>query len=88
MCIRDRVQRLEILLHLKDEPHYSVDKLRKLIKNRYGIVYSSSQSYYELLKEGGLSWHQTQAVNPKRDEVEVLLKRQELKKNWMPAKPK
>ena len=75
-----KVQRLEILLHLKDEPHYSVDKLRKLIKNRYGIVYSSSQSYYDLLKEGGLSWHQTQAVNPKRDEVEVLLKRQELKK--------
>ncbi|NJM12026.1 MAG: winged helix-turn-helix domain-containing protein [Synechococcaceae cyanobacterium SM1_2_3] len=51
-----------------------------MIKNRYGIVYSSSQSYYDLLKEGGLSWHQTQAVNPKRDEVEVLLKRQELKK--------
>ena len=75
-----KVQRLEILLHLKDEPHYSVDKLRKLIKNRYGIVYSSSQSYYDLLKEGGLSWHQTQAVNPKRDEVEILLKRQELKK--------
>ncbi len=67
-----KTQRLEILLHLKDEPH----------------VYQSSQSYYDLLKEGGLSWHQTQAFNPKRDEVEVLLKRQELKKNWMPAKTK
>jgi len=74
------VQRLEILLHLKDEPHYSVEELMELIKNRYGIVYQSSQSYYDLLKEGGLSWHQTQAINPKRDEVEVLLKRQDLKK--------
>ena len=75
-----KTQRLEILLHLKDEPHYSVDKLRELIKNRYGIVYQSSQSYYDLLKAGGLSWHQTQAINPRRDELEVLLKRQELKK--------
>ena len=73
--------RFEILLHLKDEPHYNVEKLKELIKNRYGIVYQSSQSYYDLLKEAGLSWHQTQAVNPKRDEEEVLLKRQELKKN-------
>jgi putative transposase len=83
-----KVQRLEILLHLKDEPHYSVEKLRELIQNRYGIVYQSSQSYYDLLKEAGLSWHQTQAINPKRDEVEVLLKRQELKKNWTLGKRK
>ena len=75
-----KTQRLEILLHLKDEPHYSVEKLRELIKNRYGVVYQSSPSYYDMLKEGGLSRHQMQALNPKRDEVEVLLKRQELKK--------
>jgi putative transposase len=37
-----KVQRLEILLHLKDEPYYSVEKLRELIKNRYGIIYQSS----------------------------------------------
>ena len=57
-----------------------MEKLRELIKNRYEIVYQSSQSDYDLLKESGLSWHQTQAINPKRDEEEVLLKRQELKK--------
>lgn len=79
-----KTQRLEILLHLKDKPHSSVEQLRELIKNRYGIIYQSPQSYYDILKEAGLSWHRTQAINPKRNEEEVLLKRQELKKTGCP----
>ena len=43
---------------------------------------------YDLLKEGGLSWHQTQAINPNRDEAQVLQKREEIKKNWPRVKPK
>jgi len=73
-------QRHEILFHLKDKPHYSVEELRDLIECRYGIVYQSKQSYYDLLKEAGLSGHQTQAVNPKRDEDPVWLKREAIKK--------
>jgi putative transposase len=65
---------------LKDKPHYSVEELRDLIECRYGVVYQSKQSYYDLLKEAGLSWHQTQAVNPKRDEGQVWLKREAIKK--------
>jgi putative transposase len=75
-------QRIQILLHLKDKPHCSVEKLRDYIEDQFGIVYQSKQSYYDLLKAGGLSWHQTQAVNPKRDEGQVLRKREEIKKNW------
>jgi putative transposase len=75
-------QRNQILFHLKDKPHYSVEELRDLIERRYGVVYQSKQSYYDILKEAGLSWHRTQAVNPKRDEDQVLLKREEIKKNW------
>jgi putative transposase len=74
-------QRNQILFHLKDKPHYSVEELRDLIERRYGVVYQSKQSYYDILKEAGLSWHRTQAVNPKRDEDRVLLKREEIKKN-------
>ena len=44
------------------------------------MVYQSKPSYYDLLKEGGLSWHQTPAVNPKRDAAQVLWKREEIKK--------
>jgi putative transposase len=73
-------QRFEILFHLKDKARYSVEELKDLIERRYGVVYQSKQPYYDLLKEAGLSWHQTQAINPKRDEAQVLLRRAELKK--------
>jgi len=72
-------QRIQILLHLKDKPHYSVEELRDYIEAQFGIVYQSKQSYYDLLKAGGLSWHQTQAVNPKRDKAQVLRAREEIK---------
>ena len=36
----------------------------RYIKRRYNIVYQSKQSYYDILKDAGLSWHRTQAVNP------------------------
>ena len=75
------VQHIQIMVHLKNQPHCSVEELRDYIERQFGIVYQSKQSYYDLLKEAGLSWHQTQAVNPKRDEGQVLLKREEIKKN-------
>lgn len=75
-------QRYEILFYLKDKPHYSIENLRDYINRYYGIIYQSKQSYYDLLKEAGLTWHRTQAVNPKRNEDQVLLKREEIKKNW------
>jgi putative transposase len=73
-------QRFELFFHLKDKPHCSVEELRDWIELHYGVVYQSKQSYYDILKEAGLSWHQTQAINPKRDEDQVLLKREEIKK--------
>jgi transposase len=74
-------QRIQILLHLENKPHCSVEELRDYIESHFGIVYQSKQSYYDLLKAAGLSWHQTQAVNPKREEAQVLQKREEIKKN-------
>ena len=75
-------QRIQILLHLNNKPHCSVDELRDYIEDQFGIVYQSKQSYYDLLKAGGLTWHQTQAVNPQRDEQQVLQKREAIEKNW------
>ena len=72
-------QRYEIIFHIKNQLYYSVEELRDYIERHYGIVYESKQSYYDLLKEGGLSWHQTQAVNPKRDPAQVALRREEIK---------
>ena len=73
-------QRIQILLHLNNQPHCSVEELRDYIEDQFGIVYQSKQSYYDLLKAGGLTWHQTQAVNPQRDEQQVLQKREAIKK--------
>jgi putative transposase len=72
-------QRDEILFYLRMQPHYSVEELRDYIEYHYDVVYHSKQSYYDLLKEGRQSWHQTQAANPNRDEAQVLQKREEIK---------
>jgi putative transposase len=72
-------QRDEILFYLRMQPHYSVEELRDYIEYHYGVVYHSKQSYYDLLNEARLTWHQTQAANPNRDEAQVLQKREEIK---------
>ena len=73
-------QRYEIIFYLRQQSHYSVEELRDYIERHYGVVYQSKPSYYDLLTAGGLSWHQTQAINPKRNEAQVLQKREEIKK--------
>src|SRR5512143_3202739 len=67
-------QRDEIIFYLRMQPHYSVEELRDYLARHYEVVYQSKQSYYDLLKAGGLSWHQTQANNPQRDEAQVWRK--------------
>ncbi|MBK9040661.1 MAG: winged helix-turn-helix domain-containing protein [Bdellovibrionales bacterium] len=57
-----------------------MEELRDWIELHYGVIYQSKQSYYDKLKEAGLSWHQTQTINEERDEDKVMLKREEIKK--------
>jgi len=45
--------------------------LKITYERHYGVVYQSRQSYDDLLKAARLSWHRTQAVNPKHDEAQV-----------------
>jgi len=59
-------EREVIIYHLKKQQNYSIEELKDYIERHYGFVYQSKQSYYDLLKEAGLSWHQSQAVNPKK----------------------
>ena len=44
------------------------------------MVYRSKQSYYDLLDAGGMSYHRSEKDNPKRDETQVLARREEIKK--------
>lgn len=60
----------------------SVEAVRDYIEERYGVVYHSKQSYYEVLEAGGMSYHRSEQTNPKRDETQVRERREEIKKNW------
>ena len=60
----------------------SVEAVRDHVEATYGIVYQSKQSYYDLLSAGGMSYHQSEKENPKRDEAQVQTRREEIKKNW------
>ena len=73
-------QRRKLCFYLKDKPHVSLEGLRDIIKAWYGVVYQSKQSYYDVLREAGFSWHRSQATNPKRDAEQVWHRRAELKK--------
>jgi transposase len=75
-------QRQVILEWIALRETVSVEALRDYIEEQYGVVYRSKQSYYELLDAGGMSYHRSEKDNPKRDETQVLARREEIKKNW------
>ena len=75
-------QRQELEEWLGGQETISLEEVRDEIEARYGIVYQSQQSYYDLLDASGLSYHRTEKSNPKRDGAQVLERREEIKKNW------
>lgn len=66
----------------------TIEEVRDEVEARYGIVYQSKQSYYDLLEASGLSYHRTEKGNPNRNEAHVLERREEIKKNWHRAGPR
>ena len=78
-----RVEEREEILHwLGAQETVSVEAVRDYVEERYGVVYHSKQSYYELLEAGGMSYHRSEKSNPKRDGAQILARREEIKKNW------
>ena len=75
-------QRQEMEDWLGAQETITVEEVRDELEARYGIVYQSKQSYYDLLDASGLSYHRTEKGNPKRNEAQVLERREEIKKNW------
>jgi putative transposase len=74
-------ERHEIVQWIGVPETVSVEAVRDYVEDRYGVVYQSKQSYYELLEAGGMSYHRSEKNNPKRDEAQVLTQREEIKKN-------
>lgn len=81
-------QRQELEDWLGAQETITLEEVREEIEARYGLVYQSKQSYYDLLDASGLSYHCTEKSNPKRNETQVLERREEIKKNWRRAGPR
>ena len=81
-------QRHELDAWLEAQETITVEAVRDEIEARYGIVYQSQQSYYELLDASGFSYHRTEKSNPKHNEAQVLERREEIKKNWHRSGPR
>ena len=73
-------QRQELEDWLGGQETITLEEVRDEIEARYGIVYQSKQSYYDVLDASGLSYHRTEKSNPKRDEAQVRERREESKK--------
>ncbi len=65
----------------QQSPQVDRQTLETYLESEYGVIYRSSRSYYLLLQAAGVSYKKRQAVNPKKDEQQVLQKREEIKKS-------
>lgn len=74
--------RSQIIEWLTGHETLSLEAVRDYVEEKYGVVYQSKQSYYDLLELGGMSYHKSEKRNPKRDETQVLARRDEIKKKW------
>ena len=75
-------ERQAILQWIGAQETVSVEAVHDYVEEQYGVEYRSKQSYYELLEAGGMSYHRSEKHNPKRDEAQILARREEIKKNW------
>jgi len=55
-CLRTESGK-EIIGYIEKCEHISTEELRDHIEEKYGVVYKSEQSYYDLPKAGGKSRH-------------------------------
>jgi putative transposase len=74
-------QRTEVVKFLSEFKSIRFEEVVYHLENKYGVIYKSKQSYYDLLKESRISWHKTKKANPKKDEKLIASKREEIKKN-------
>ncbi len=80
--------RSQISEWIKEHETISIEAVRDYVAEHFGVVYQSKQSYYDLMVAGGMSYHKSEKRNPKRDEAQVLERREEIKKKWKPTSQK
>jgi putative transposase len=68
----------EVIAFLMTKDSYGLDELCTSLDEHYGVVYTSTQSYYDLFHEAHISWKKTEKCNPTHDQDKVLARREEL----------
>lgn len=72
------LQRVEIIEWLQTKDRWTFNELEYHIASKYGVTFSSKQSYYDLFDAASISWKKTQANNPKHDPELVASKKKEI----------
>lgn len=75
-------QKSKVTRWLKEKAYWNLTELQEYVKETYGVVYKSKQSYYDLFKAAGISWKKSQKRNPKKDPEQVATKRAEIKQSF------
>ncbi len=79
-------QHLEVVQWIQAKTTLTLEALANYVETEFNVKYKSKQSLYDLLEEGGMSWHKSEKVNPRRDEKMVAERREELKKSYWTMK--
>jgi putative transposase len=74
----NEAQRRETIMMLQSKNYGNLDELVTYLDEDYGVIYKSKQSYYDLLKDAGISWKKSQKVNPNSDPDLVKKRREEI----------
>lgn len=74
----EAAQRQEIIAWIQERNYWDIEELREHIEQNYQVIYQDEESYYDLLKEAGLSWKKSQKRNPKKDAEQVRVKKLEI----------
>lgn len=78
-----QTQKNQALEWIRQHDTIALEKFILYIENEFQVSYKSLQSYYDLLSQGGMSYHKTVPTNPKRDETQIIEKRELIKKkSW------
>jgi transposase len=72
-------QKQNVITWLQQQEFWDLSELECYLIEQYDVVFKSSTSYYNLLKEAKISWQKAQPKNPKQNPELVEKKNQEIK---------
>ena len=58
------IQKQAVIDWIKAKADWNLRELKHHLAERYGVVFQSKQSYYDLFKEAGISWKKSQRRQP------------------------